>query len=233
MNDSIGAVKDRKAIAPLVRFERKVEEDPKASLQQGRAVTRDVDYAIITPPYSKDEVFKEATAFLKEIPVKVAQGKLSASQGDHYQRQYASWKQGQEMPLVGTPIRGWPVLTPAQQENLIRLNIPTVEYLAEVNDEGCRQIGMGALEQKRKAVAWLAQATDKGPLTQQMASLQTENDLLKGSVAQLTQQVEAFIRESASPRAVDPPVKSGISAADLLDEPELTKRPGGRAKKEG
>ena len=72
MNDTISSVLERKSIAPLVRFERHLEEDKLASLAQGRAVTRDVDFAIITPPYSKDEVFKEALAFLRDNKIKVA-----------------------------------------------------------------------------------------------------------------------------------------------------------------
>ena len=215
MNDSISAVMERKSIAPLVRFERKIEEDQKASLAQGRAVTRDVDFAVITPPYSKDEVFKEAVTFLRDNKIKVANGGLSQEQADRYQRQYEAWKNGQELPLVGTPIRGWPVLTPAQQENLIRVNVPTVEYLAEANDEGLRNIGMGALEQKRKAIAWLAQATDKGPLTQQMAALQTENDVLKISLATLTRQVETLTVGAHTPTGS---VSSDITAKDLLDD---------------
>ena len=140
---------------------------------------------------------------------------MTQEQADRYQRHYDAWKNGQELPLVGTPIRGWPVLTPSQQENLIRVNIPTVEYLAEANDEGLARIGMGGLEQKRKAIAWLAQATDKGPLTQQMASLQTENDVLKMSVETLTKQVNALMVGAHTPTGS---VSSGITANDLLDE---------------
>jgi len=184
----------------------------------------DVDFAIITPPYSKDEVFKDALHFLRDNKVKVAHGSLSQEQADRYQRQYVAWKSGQEMPLEGTPILGWPVLTPAQQQNLILLNIPTVEYLAAINDEGMARVGMGALEQKRKAVAWLAQATDKGPLTQQMASIQTENDVLKMSVATLTKQVESMLSQATAPAPPAQP-STGLGLSDILDtDPAPTQR---------
>ena len=225
MNDTISSVLERKSIAPLVRFERHLEEDKLASLAQGRAVTRDVDFAIITPPYSKDEVFKEALAFLRDNKIKVANGGLTQEQADRYQRHYEAWKNGHELPLVGTPIRGWPVLTPAQQENLIRVNIPTVEYLSEANDEGLSRIGMGALEQKRKAIAWLAQATDKGPLTQHIAALQTENDVLKMSLATLTKQVEGLMVQTHTPTGS---VSSVITANDLLGPEDVVVRPSPR-----
>jgi len=211
---------ERKSIAPLVRFERKAVEDRAASLAAGRAVMRDEDYAIITPPYSKDEVVKGADQFIEDTKRKAAMGIILPEQADRFVRQYDAWKNGQELPLVGTPIRGWPVLTPAQQENLIKVNIPTVEYLAEANDEGLRNIGMGALELKRKAIAWLAQAQDKGPLTQQMAAIQGENDMLKISVATLTKQVEQLVAQRAQEVAPLPPMSNAISASDILDTPE-------------
>lgn len=225
MNDTISSVMERKSIAPLVRFERLPVEDKAASLALGRAITKDMEYAHITPPYSKDEVVKKAKAFLAELPGKVARGGLSQEQADRYQKQYEAWKNGLEEPLVGTPIRGWPVLTPAQQENLIRVNIPTVEYLAEANDEGLSRIGMGALEQKRKAIAWLAQANDKGPLTQQMAALQTENDVLKMSLATLTKQVEGLMVQTHTPTGS---VSSVITANDLLEPEDVVVRPPSR-----
>ncbi len=181
---------------------------------------RDEDYAIITPPYSKDEVVKGADQFIEDTKRKAAMGIILPEQADRFVRQYDAWKNGQELPLVGTPIRGWPVLTPAQQENLIKVNIPTVEYLAEANDEGLRNIGMGALELKRKAIAWLAQAQDKGPLTQQMAAIQGENDMLKISVATLTKQVEQLVAQRAQEVAPLPPMSNAISASDILDTPE-------------
>lgn len=215
--DSIGAVMDRKTIPALVRFERRPIEDKAASLAQGRYVAKDVDYAIITPPYSKDEQIKKVAQFLDDNALKVSHGKISQEQADFYQKQYEAWKRGQELPLVGTPIRGWAVISPAQQEMLIRLNIPTVEYLAEINDEGTKAVGMGALDLKRKAKAWLAQAQDKGPLTQQMAALQAENDVLKGSLDSLTRQLEEVKRLiPASPTSTAP--EPTVSIADVLEE---------------
>jgi len=216
MQDSVSSLMERKSIAPLVRFERQTVEDKAASLQAGRAVCKDVDYAIVTPPYSRDEVFKKATTFIQDVEAKGKLGIYSPQQVDLIVRQYQAWKNGHEMPLVGTPIKGWPVLTPAQQENLIRVNIPTVEYLAEANDEGLRNIGMGALDMKRKAIAWLAQATDKGPLTQQMAAIQAENDGLKISIDTLTRQVEALHKEPL----MSQPASQGIGIHDILDAPE-------------
>lgn len=224
--DSIGAVMDRKTIPALVRFERRPVEDKAASVAAGRYVAKDVDYAIITPPYSKDEQIKKVTQFLDDNEVKVTHGKISPEQAEFYKKQYEAWKRGQELPLVGTPIRGWSVISPAQQEMLIRLNIPTVEYLAEINDEGTKAVGMGALDLKRKAKAWLAQAQDKGPLTQQMAAIQAENDVLKGSVESLMRQLDEVKRMlPTGPMQAAP--EPTVSIADVLaeeTEPSTTRK---------
>jgi len=221
MQDSVSSVMERRSIAPLVRFERQLVEDKAASLQAGRAVCKDVDYAIVTPPYSKDEVFKKATTFIEDIQAKGKVGIYTAQQVDQFIQQYTAWKNGQSLPLVGTPIRGWSVLTPAQQENLIRVNIPTVEYLAEANEEGLRNIGMGALDMKRKALAWLSQAVDKGPLTQQIAAIQAENDSLKLSLDTLTRQVEALsvpVAQTVAP-VLQEATSQEIGINDILDAP--------------
>ena len=188
-----------------------------------------MDYALITPPYSKD-VFK----------IKVEQWKLNMKQDaqngripqewmDQYLDNYKRWKAGQELPLNGTPIKGWGVLSPVQQETLIRLNILTVEDLGGVNDEGISRIGMGGHDLKNKAIAWLAQLQDKGPLTQEIASIKSENTLLRANVDTLTAQVQQLMAQlratqltnsfNSSPASVVTPAAETITAADIFEEP--------------
>jgi len=230
MNEVIEQVRDRKEIAALVRFERKAEQDARLTKTMGRYVAQDVDYAIITPAYSKDEHWKTVESFLTDNDQKVSMGKLPQGQATHYRRLYEAWKSGQELPVEGTPIRGWSVLSPAQQDNLIRQNIPTVEYLAGINDEGMKSVGMGALDMKRKALAWLAQATDKGPLTMEIADVRRENDLLKANLETLTRQMQQVLAHQSAPLPPPPP-ESGITAAEILDAPEPVTRSARRAER--
>ena len=208
-------VAEREERPALVRFERVAVEDKAASLQAGHYVAKDVDYALITPPYSKD-VFKiKIPQWFANMQQDVANGRLPEKWERDYRDTYERWKAGQEIPLNGVPIKGWGVISPAQQETLTRLNILTVEDLAAVNDEGIRRIGMGAVELKNKAKAWLAQIKDKGPLTQEVAALKTENDVLKASVAALEKRVELLSRQDHAEDAVE---SSEIAASDILEE---------------
>jgi hypothetical protein len=196
--DAIGDVLDRKNIAALVRFERVAVEDPRGVSLNGAVPMKDVEYAFITPPYSSgnSEFVKDPKKWLAECHLKARNGGPADQRiAEHYQQQYDAWKQGMEIPEDGTPIRGWPMLTPAQQENCIRVKIPTVEYLAEATADGLKALGMGSLDLKRKAIAWLAQAKDKGPLTLEIAAVRKENDALKVSLDTLQRQVKTLLEE--------------------------------------
>lgn len=215
---SLEEIVDRKDRPAYVSFHRVAVEDKPASLAAGHYVAKDVDFVHITPPYSKDVIKFQIPRWLENMEVDVRNGRMPKEWQDNYIKQYQAWQNGQELPLKGTAIKGWGVISPAQQETLIRMNVLTVEDLALVTDEGIRRIGMGAVDLKRKAAAWLAQLTDKGPLTLKMAALESENAVLKSSVETLTKSVEALLAakkvEENHPKPLDE-----ITAADLLEEP--------------
>ena len=224
----VGAVAEQQDRPAYVRFERRPVEDKKASLAAGRYVAKDVDYALITPPYSKDCIHIKVDQWIQNMDNDVRNGRFPAAWRDQYMVQLQAWRNGQELPPVGTPIRGWTVLSPAQQENLTRINILTLEDLAGVNDEGLRRIGMGALDLKNKAIAALQAAKDHGPLIQQVSSLQAENTSLKTQVAALTEKVELLVaameKNADAPVAVVSRNDESISADDILPESEPVNR---------
>jgi hypothetical protein len=222
---SVGDVSNREERPAYVRFERRPIEDKEASLREGRYVAKDVDFALITPPYSKDCVEQKVSRWLEDLDRGLRDGRIPKQWVDLWKDGFNKWKNGQEVPLHGTPILGWGVISPAQQKMLIAINCLTVEDLAQVNDEGMKRIGMGGLELRNKAKAWLASMRDHGSVTVELASLKSENSVLKGSVESLSRQVENLTRMLQStpmqaPVMVD---RSGeISASDLLegdDEP--------------
>ena len=223
MSGEVGAMLERKERPAYVRFETVAVENKSASLSSGHYVGRDVDYALITPPYSKD-VFKiKVEQWKLNLAQDVTNGRLPQEWADDYLNAYKRWKSGQEIPLNGTPIKGWGVLSPVQQETLLRMNVLTVEDLAAINDEGIKRIGMGGTDLKNKAMAWLSQLRDKGPLTQEIASLKGENELLRKNVDTLTDQVKALAAQvratSASQTMPQPPMEAAtIEANDIIED---------------
>jgi hypothetical protein len=223
---SVGALSQKKEIPAHVRFEIRTVEDKSATRAAGRYVAKDVDYVIITAPYSdgKENVHQKVSDWLVYLDREVESGRMPHEWEERYKAMYRKWKAGQEMPLDGTPIKGWGVIAPALQETLLRCGIHTVEELAQINDTGMRSVGMGAQDLKNKAVAWLAQLQDKGPLTQQMAALKRENESQKGKIETLIRQIEELRKmiPAPTPAPTPPdavPTRAEISAEDVLATP--------------
>lgn len=238
----VAEMQERKERPAYVRFVRRAIEDRSVKSIGGRWPKRDVDYALVTPPYSRDVFEQIADEWLSQMRREVQAGRLPEQWCERYELQYEKWKLGEEMPLNGEAIKGWGVISPAQQANLITLNIRTVEDLAAVNDEGCRRIGMGAGELRDKAKAWISQMADKGPLTQENAGLKGENIALKAAnvqlearVRELAERLETIQRGGGLNRAEHFPsdVRLGgdesISAEDIM--PEAQEQPKREAKK--
>lgn len=210
---------DRKERPAYATFHRVAVEDKAASLQAGQYVGKDVDMVHVTPPYSKDVMKWKVGEWFENMRRDVSGGRMPQTWLDEYKKQYEAWKRGEEPSVTGTPIRGWGVISPGQTETLIRMNVLTVEDLAAINDEGLRRVGMGGLDLKNKAQGWLAQTHDKGPLTQEIASVKAENRQLTAQVATLTQQVTALMGAVQVDRALVPDVPANsIGASDILDD---------------
>lgn len=215
-----GSLSDRKERPAYVSFSVEVVEDKPASAREGRFVGREIEMAHITAPYSRD-VFKiEVPQWFANMTQEVNQGRMPDEWLKLYRDAYDKWKLGQELPLSGTPMKGWGIISPAMQETLIRMHVRTVEDLAAINDEGIKRIGMGAVDLKNKAVAWLAQLNDKGPLTMQMAALQKEManlQMMAQTLKEQNEKLQAMLPKVDSPVAfVEPPAE--ITASDIIEE---------------
>lgn len=183
---------------PYVTFKTEAEEDLKASREKGRYIGMDVDYACITTPGTKDVLFERIPDWWEKKFDEVRNGRCPQAWLDKWQADYDRFKKGQELPTEGTPIRGWSQISPAQMEAIIRANILTVEDMATANDTALQMIGMGAVNVKYKAEAWLKQAKSKGPVTQELAAVKRERDSLQSQVATLEAQVtklKAMVKE--------------------------------------
>ena len=223
---SVGELISREERPAYVRFERRPMEDKAASIREGRYVAKDVDFALVTPPYSKDCVEYKVEQWLINMDRNVRDGRIPEKWADQWKASYNSWKNGQEMPLSGTPIKGWGVLSPAQQQTLIAMNCLTVEDLAGINDEGLRRIGMGAVELRDKAKNWLASMKDHGAVTVQLAAMEQENRNLATTVESLKAQVEALKNMiPRQPEMVQVGREPDISAAELLEDEPVVEEP--------
>lgn len=203
-----------------VRFETRTIEDKKETLKQGKYVGKDVDYALITPPYSKDCVEFTVDRWLEQNETYVRQGRLPKEWHDQWKQAYLSWKQGKEIPLNGTSVKNWPALSPTQVKTLLSVGIYTIEDLAGCNDEGLRRIGMGATKLRNLAMAWMKDHEDHGSMVMESAELKQENERLKAQVEELSEKFNQANQQLMAFQNNIQPVQTQreeITAEDLTD----------------
>ena len=128
---SVGDLMERDGDRPAyVQFERRAVDDKEATLKAGHYVSVDVDYALITPPYSKDQVIKKVEKWLNQVKINVKKGRVPLRHLEIWTKAYESWQNGQEIPVDGTSVREWSILSPSQCKNLISAGCLTIEDLA-------------------------------------------------------------------------------------------------------
>jgi len=159
-----------------------------------------VPVAVITPPGSRDTHFERIPEWWTKLDTEARTGRVLPEWVEGWKRDYALYEKGQAIPTEGTPILGWRMVSKSQQDMLIRANILTVEHLAGLNAEGVANVGMGAVELKRRAEAWLLQHTHEKAACETL-ELARENASLKAQIDSLNEkmkELEAYISEKKS-----------------------------------
>lgn len=173
---------------PYVRWEYRPQEDRTESLKQGCYVSKDVAFAIIMRPGSKDTVERPAEEWLADLARKARENLIPQVWVPAFQASFEAWKKGEALPLNGTAIKTWPALSPSQREIVLRAGILTVEDLANFPDTELSTLGVGGLTLKQRAQAWLR---DRNVVAE-------ENAALKLQVSALTTQVQEMAKQLAS-----------------------------------
>lgn len=109
-----------------------------------------------------------------------------------YPQHYAAFKAGLELSHQGTPLEVWGRLSPAIVENLRRLNVHTVEALAEIPDSALIEVGMGGRALRDRAIAFVAVADDAAKVdfyAIQMADLRDDNKRKDQTIAELKERL--------------------------------------------
>ena len=190
----------QQARPPHVVYERRAEEDRTASIEQGRYVSRDVDYAIVTPAGSKDRVERVVADWFLMLAGEVKAERWPQTWLDQLRAGYDSWARGQTPPESGIPLSTWPALSPAQVKNWAQIGIRTIEELAEANEETLSAYGMGSRDMKSRAGLFLENAkSDSGPL---VAKLRAAEELIASMEVRM-KSMEAQL-QAAAPKSTAP-----------------------------
>lgn len=163
----------------LVRFFMDAVEDPEASAREGRPIFRDAPMISIITPGSRDEYIAPATAQYR----------------NRFPRHWAAFTQHLEDPVQGTPLKEVPFLTVAQVKSLQAINCITLEQLAGMSDAHAGR-GMGLIQLRDRAKAYLAAAKDAAPITALQNQLEEREAQIKAQeqrIARLEAQLEKMM----------------------------------------
>lgn len=209
------------AKAPWIMFERRAVEDRNESIAQGHFVAKDVDFVLVTPHGSKDQIEREVQDWFTNMEQQVREQRLDPSWLSAYKQAYKNWLEGKETPVEGTSILNWPLISPAQVKLLQDLHILTVESLAEANEEAIRRMGMGSRVLVQKAQEYLKQAKDHGKSVEEVVDLRGRVQSLEQTVkdqADLIRMLRAQLPDNPGQVAAPPATPfsgTGISRDDL------------------
>ena len=194
----------QQARPPHVSFTRRAEEDRQASIEAGRYISRDVDYAIVTPSGSKDRVERVVSDWFSMLAGEVRAERWPQAWLDQLKSGYEAWTRGQTPPEHGTPLSTWPALSPAQVKNWAQIGLRTIEELAEANEEALTAYGMGARDMKSRAKLFLENAGDSAAL---VAKLRASEELIASMQVRM-ESLEAQLKASAMENAKGASAKS-------------------------
>lgn len=176
-----------------IRFTIESKQDDAASRAAGRPIFKDVEYIEIRLPGDR--------LLINHFPVE-------AEHRQRYARQYQHWKQTQQDPTSGTPLKEWAPLARSQVEYLAYSGIKTVEDLAGATDGTLQLLGAGYLSLSQKARDFIAKAKGddvSATLRHQMEQLQASNLALQDQVRVLAAKAQAKEDSAAGiPMVVQP-----------------------------
>lgn len=167
---------------PFVQFEKRAVEKRKPVEEGGAVYYENVDFALVTPHGSKDRIEKVVSEWFARLEIEVKDSRLPQQWLTTFKAVYEAWKNDQEPPVVGTDIRSWPLLSPAECKRLIDLRCTSVETLAAANEEFIQRYGMGARALQQKAQAWLTAQKDHGPIVERVTALEAALEGMKSQV---------------------------------------------------
>jgi len=138
----------------LVKFFIKQRQDKAATKEKGRPIFKDVEYIDIKVPGQRGGGATRPAQYVDK---------------QRFPKHYAAFLQRKEMPIEGTPLAEWPLMTRTQVDELSFHHVKTVEQLVEMSDGLASQfMGLNSLRQKAKM--WL-EKTDETARINEIESL--------------------------------------------------------------
>ena len=203
----------------LVKFFMKPSPDSAASVAEGRPIFKEVEYVDIKIPGDRTGGACRPATFQDK---------------QRFAEHYRLFKLRIEVPLEGTPLAEWPLITRSLAEELSFHNVKTVEHLSTMADVNVGNfMGLGTL--KAKAVTWLEKASEESKvheLQDQLAERDERITALEAKVEQILASGSAAPVQPVVPESSgkDPDTPSEPPALDMQST-SPTRKPAKRRKR--
>lgn len=190
----------------FVKFEDKPVQNKAESLEQGRPIYKEIPHISIRAAGSQNFVCRRA----------------SQADINRFPRHYAAFTQKRDMPVEGTLLSEWPLISRTLAIELEALEVKTVEQLLSMDDQNSQRF-MGFNELKRKAVLFLEHAAGDAPMNR----LQDELDARDQTIANQQTMIDAMAQRLNALEAEG--VKDVV--AEKMSEPAAAVTPKPRSRK--
>jgi hypothetical protein len=161
------------------------------------------DIMMFRPHGSRDEVEVHAAAFVAQCmrQARSAEASYPMAWAQTYETAYKNWKAGFDTALQGTDTLTWKEMPEVTRKMLVAVGFPTLELLANANEQALQQIGTGARNLKNRAADYLARVNAH-------AGEATRNDVkvLQDTVAAQSAQIAELLK-LLTPKVDVAPVK--------------------------
>jgi len=149
------------------------------SEKQGRPIFKDVPFVRIIIPGDS---------------LNVIERKASEKDKRDYPKAWENYERGEKSGATGMPLEQWPQITRSQVKEAKYFEDHSVEQLSALSDSNAQRMGMGFMELRNKARAYLEVAAGTAHATAQAA----ENERLKSMLADMQAQI-ADLQEKRGP----------------------------------
>lgn len=177
---------------PLFRFALRPVEDRAETerLKDGSVAMKDEAWVFVQQLGARDEAEFPAEQWLAQMEQesRYSEARMPRRWVQMFKDGYRDWKNGVDMKVDGTSIRHATFLTPAEQANLQRIGVQSIEDAAAMSDEATRRYGLGGVPVKQKCQDWM-KSRDSNKAAQEISQLRDQNQALEG---QLKAQQEAL-----------------------------------------
>ncbi len=186
----------------LVKFYIKPRPDPAETIKQGRPIFKDIEYIDIRIPGDRTGGIARPASFADK---------------QRFAPHYKAFQDRTEVPLSGTPLIEWPLITRSLAEELAFHHVKTVEHLSTMSDTNIGKfMGLNAL--KAKAIKWLEQAGEEAKVHELQDQLLERDERIATQGTQI-EELQKQMLELMGERKIEV-VKPVISDGSVTLNPE-------------